>query len=41
MKDIAAIAEVSPATVSRVLNYDATLNVSNETKKEFLKQQKT
>ncbi len=32
IKDIAAIAEVSPATVSRVLNYDTTLNVPNETK---------
>lgn len=35
IKDIAAIAEVSPATVSRVLNYDATLNVSNDTKKRI------
>ncbi|WP_314065559.1 LacI family DNA-binding transcriptional regulator [uncultured Vagococcus sp.] len=32
IKDIAEIAEVSPATVSRVLNYDTTLNVPNETK---------
>lgn len=32
IKDIAAIADVSPATVSRVLNYDTTLNVPNETK---------
>ncbi len=35
IKDIAAIAEVSPATVSRVLNYDTTLNVSNDTKKRI------
>ncbi|MEG2253968.1 MAG: LacI family DNA-binding transcriptional regulator [Vagococcus sp.] len=33
IKDIADIAEVSPATVSRVLNYDTSLNVPNETKK--------
>jgi len=32
IKDIAAIANVSPSTVSRVLNYDNTLNVPNETK---------
>lgn len=35
IKDIAAIAEVSPATVSHVLNYDTTLNVSNDTKKRI------
>lgn len=33
IKDIAAIADVSPATVSRVLNYDAALNVPTETKR--------
>lgn len=33
IKDIAAIADVSPATVSRVLNYDTALNVPNETRR--------
>ncbi|MCA1065227.1 LacI family DNA-binding transcriptional regulator [Rossellomorea sp. AcN35-11] len=33
LKDIAEKAGVSPATVSRVLNYDATLSVADETKK--------
>lgn len=33
IKDIAKKAGVSPATVSRVLNYDATLSVSDATKK--------
>lgn len=32
IKDIAAIAQVSPATVSRVLNHDPQLNVTTETK---------
>lgn len=35
IKDIAKIAQVSPATVSRVLNYDTTLNVSLDTKKRI------
>lgn len=35
IKDIALIAGVSAATVSRVLNYDATLSVSDETKKRI------
>ncbi|GAB2553772.1 LacI family DNA-binding transcriptional regulator [Gracilibacillus alcaliphilus] len=35
IKDIAAKAEVSIATVSRVLNYDPTLSVSEETKKRI------
>ena len=33
IKDIAVIADVSPATVSRVLNYDTALNVPNETRR--------
>ena len=32
IKDIAEIADVSPSLVSRVLNYDSTLNIPNETK---------
>lgn len=36
IKDIAAKAEVSIATVSRVLNYDETLNVTDSTKKKIL-----
>ena len=32
IKDIAAMAQVSPATVSRVLNHDPQLNVTTETK---------
>ncbi|MGG1675622.1 LacI family DNA-binding transcriptional regulator [Neobacillus sp. NRS-1170] len=35
IKDIAQIAGVSIATVSRVLNYDTTLSVSDETKKRI------
>lgn len=35
IKDIAAMANVSSATVSRVLNYDKTLSVSEETKKRI------
>lgn len=34
IKDIAEKAGVSPATVSRVLNYDASLSVADETKKK-------
>lgn len=34
IKDIAIKAGVSPATVSRVLNYDASLSVSDDTKKK-------
>ena len=34
IKDIAELAGVSLATVSRVLNYDETLNVQEETKKK-------
>ena len=33
IKDIATVAGVSPATVSRVLNYDSDLQVTLETKK--------
>lgn len=35
IKDIALKAGVSPATVSRVLNYDVTLSVTDETKKRI------
>lgn len=35
MKDIAKLAEVSPATVSRVLNYDENLSVTDETRKRI------
>lgn len=35
IKDIAQLAGVSPATVSRVLNYDAELSVALETKKKI------
>jgi len=35
IKDIAEKAGVSPATVSRVLNYDASLSVTDETKKRI------
>ncbi|GAA0438811.1 MAG: LacI family DNA-binding transcriptional regulator [Bacillota bacterium] len=35
IKDIAQKAGVSPATVSRVLNYDASLSVADETKKKI------
>jgi len=37
IKEIAAIAEVSIATVSRVLNFDETLNVSDTTREKILK----
>ena len=37
IKEIAAMAEVSISTVSRVLNFDDTLNVSNETRQRILK----
>ena len=36
IKDIASIVGVSIATVSRVLNLDETLNVSDETRKRVL-----
>ncbi|MGO3732780.1 MAG: LacI family DNA-binding transcriptional regulator [Vagococcus sp.] len=35
IKDIAKLADVSPATVSRVLNYDQEMSVSKETKKRI------
>lgn len=35
IKDVATKAKVSPATVSRVLNYDTTLSVMDETKKRI------
>ena len=35
IKDIANLAEVSPATVSRVLNYDMELSVSQETRQKI------
>lgn len=35
IKDIAKLAGVSPATVSRVLNYDTSLSVTDETKKRI------
>jgi len=35
IKDIASLAQVSPATVSRVLNYDSSLSVSDETKQRI------
>lgn len=38
IKDIAQLAGVSPATVSRVLNYDPELSVGLATKQKFLKQ---
>lgn len=37
LKDIAKIAEVSQATVSRVLNQDPTLNVADETRQRILR----
>lgn len=37
IKEIAAIAEVSISTVSRVLNFDETLNVSDATREKILK----
>lgn len=40
IKDIAEKAGVSISTVSRVLNNDPSLSVSDDTKKESLKQQK-
>lgn len=38
IKDIAQLAGVSPATVSRVLNYDPELSVGLATKQKILKQ---
>ncbi|NRT77112.1 DNA-binding LacI/PurR family transcriptional regulator [Clostridium beijerinckii] len=35
IKEIASIAEVSIATVSRVLNFDETLNVSDATREKY------
>ena len=35
IKDIAKLAGVSPATVSRVLNYDESLSVGDETKRRI------
>lgn len=35
IKDISRIAGVSPTTISRVLNHDETINVSNETKRKI------
>ena len=37
IKEIASIAEVSISTVSRVLNFDETLNVSAATREKILK----
>ncbi|SUQ48174.1 HTH-type transcriptional regulator GalS [Clostridium neonatale] len=37
IKDIASIVGVSISTVSRVLNFDDTLNVSNTTREKILK----
>lgn len=37
IKDIAKLAGVSPATVSRVLNYDESLSVGDETKRRIFK----
>lgn len=37
LKDIAALAKVSPATISRILNHDETLSVTPETKEKVLK----
>ena len=37
IKDIAEMAKVSSATVSRVLNYDKTLSVSDETRQRIFK----
>ena len=36
IRQIAALAGVSAATVSRVLNHDDTISVTNETKKKNL-----
>lgn len=41
IKDIASLAGVSSATVSRVLNYDQELSVSNETKKKIFEAAET
>ncbi len=37
IKDIASIAGVSISTVSRVLNFDESLNVSDSTRQKILK----
>ena len=37
LKDIAKLANVSSSTVSRVLNYDSSLHVSEETRKKIFK----
>ena len=36
IKDIAELAQVSPATVSRILNQDETLSVTEATRKKDL-----
>ncbi|HAP4500870.1 TPA: LacI family DNA-binding transcriptional regulator, partial [Enterococcus faecalis] len=41
IKDIAEQVGVSSATVSRVLNYDETLSVSDETKKKIFETAET
>ncbi len=41
IKDIAEQAGVSPATVSRVLNYDSELAVSSETKEKNIQNRRS
>ncbi|WP_279403813.1 LacI family DNA-binding transcriptional regulator [Secundilactobacillus kimchicus] len=36
IKDVANLAGVSPATVSRILNFDNSLSVSDETRRKVL-----
>ena len=40
IKQVAEKAGVSPATVSRVLNYDESISVNEETRQTILRQQK-